>query len=250
MTLERLLATLLRVNVGTFGNVDDCDYLLRKEHQLRGDVSIGLLAEVADAGREPRQKILSIACSIGILEERMKERLRLAVYGIDAAKEALQRAQRRGIITQCADVSRPLPFAAGSFDFVFAGEILEHIFDTRAFLCEVHRVLKPEGYVVITTPNLARFDDRLKLLFGKTPRQTSPLHPHLFLHIRPFTFYSLKNALELCGFSEIVLRTDVFRAELFGRDIFWCPKLLIGLFPTLGSTLIVRARRTATSHSE
>lgn len=174
----------------------------------------------------------------------MRDQFRITVFGIDAAKHSLMKARERGIFTVLSDVSDPFPFYDSSFDFVYAGEIIEHIFDTRRFLTEIYRVLKPDGHLILTTPNLARLDDRLKLLFGKTPRQTSPLHPYLYLHIRPFTFDSLKNALTECGFTGITLHTDVFTTAFFDREITFAPKFIGHLFPTLGATLIVRAQKS------
>lgn len=47
---------------------------------------------------------------------------------------------------------RRIPFPDGRFDVVLATEVLEHVPDTRAFLEEIHRVLKPGGSIVMTTP--------------------------------------------------------------------------------------------------
>jgi SAM-dependent methyltransferase len=41
----------------------------------------------------------------------------------------------------------------GSVDIFFAGECIEHVENTEAFLDEVHRVLKPQGIFILTTPN-------------------------------------------------------------------------------------------------
>jgi len=76
-----------------------------------------------------------------------------------------------------------LPFENNYFDFVFAGEIIEHLFDSRFFLKEVHRVLKINGYLILSTPNLARIDDRLKFLLGKTPRQIAPIPIFIFIFV-------------------------------------------------------------------
>ena len=46
-----------------------------------------------------------------------------------------------------------VPFADQQFDALFAGEIIEHMPDVPATLAEWHRVLKPGGVVIITTPN-------------------------------------------------------------------------------------------------
>lgn len=41
------------------------------------------------------------------------------------------------------------------FDFVISFQVIEHIKDDNMFLKEVNRVLKPEGQLIITTPNKA-----------------------------------------------------------------------------------------------
>jgi 2-polyprenyl-3-methyl-5-hydroxy-6-metoxy-1,4-benzoquinol methylase len=53
------------------------------------------------------------------------------------------------------DCNQDFDFAdESSFDVVFAGEIIEHIYDDRRFLEQIHRVLRPGGVVALTTPNL------------------------------------------------------------------------------------------------
>lgn len=47
-----------------------------------------------------------------------------------------------------------LPFADGSFDTVLCAEILEHLLhDPAAMISQLNRVLKPGGYLIMTTPN-------------------------------------------------------------------------------------------------
>lgn len=45
-----------------------------------------------------------------------------------------------------------LPFADGEFDVVLCAEVLEQVAEPAAFLAEVRRVLKPGGWLVLTTP--------------------------------------------------------------------------------------------------
>jgi SAM-dependent methyltransferase len=45
------------------------------------------------------------------------------------------------------------PFADNSFDVIVTFQVIEHIQDDVTFLKEIHRVLKPGGMVMITTPN-------------------------------------------------------------------------------------------------
>src|SRR5690606_33526142 len=47
----------------------------------------------------------------------------------------------------------PLPFADNTYDVVISFQVIEHIQDDKLFLSEIHRVLKPGGVALITTPN-------------------------------------------------------------------------------------------------
>jgi SAM-dependent methyltransferase len=67
------------------------------------------------------------------------------------------------------DIERePLPFDSGSFSGVFCCEVLEHLTtNPTAMLGEIHRVLKPNGWLIVTTPNVARLHSILALLHGR-----------------------------------------------------------------------------------
>lgn len=62
-----------------------------------------------------------------------------------------------------------IPFKDNSVDVVFAGEIIEHLFNPLKFVLEARRVLKPQGVFIITTPNLASLFNRLLIVFGFSP---------------------------------------------------------------------------------
>lgn len=48
--------------------------------------------------------------------------------------------------------ARSIPLPDNSFDTVIMGELLEHVFDPSAVLKEAHRLLKPNGIILITVP--------------------------------------------------------------------------------------------------
>jgi predicted SAM-dependent methyltransferase len=56
------------------------------------------------------------------------------------------------------DITKPLPFADGEIDVVFAEMVLEHILPREAweFLCESYRILKPGGAIRIVIPDFVR----------------------------------------------------------------------------------------------
>ncbi len=47
----------------------------------------------------------------------------------------------------------PLPYKDASFDSIVSFQVIEHIKDDLLFLKEIHRVLRPGGVALITTPN-------------------------------------------------------------------------------------------------
>lgn len=62
------------------------------------------------------------------------------LHGIDASRSALPRALERGIKVELGNLEEPLKHADKAFDVVFAGEIVEHVFDIDSLLSEIHRV--------------------------------------------------------------------------------------------------------------
>lgn len=143
----------------------------------------------------------------------------------------------------CLDVAAGLAVRDGSVAAVVMGELIEHVYDPRALAGECHRVLRPAGVLVLTTPNLAAAQDRWRFLRGRSPRQVDALHPYLRLHIRPFTASSLRALLADAGFAGITVRSNVVGWQLGRR---WLrSRLAARLAPALGGTLIVAARRPA-----
>lgn len=74
------------------------------------------------------------------------------LFACDRDPEAVQSMTQRGINAVVGPADQP-PFAPGSFDAVFAGEIVEHVVDPHAALRHWVRLLRPGGRLVVTTPN-------------------------------------------------------------------------------------------------
>ena len=143
------------------------------------------------------------------------------------------------IRTVGGDVQEGMPFGAGTFDLITAGEIIEHMFDESALLQECRRLLKPEGWLVITTPNLAYSLNRIRVLLGMTPLFVyAPYHYHFH------TASTLRALLERNGFAVRRLTSSHVlysrRRHFTGRFFEW----LGDLAPRFGAHLIVLTQRT------
>ncbi|SCL29053.1 Ubiquinone/menaquinone biosynthesis C-methylase UbiE [Micromonospora rhizosphaerae] len=161
----------------------------------------------------------------------------------EAALADARRASGSAALPVCLDATRALPFRDGSFAGLLTGELIEHVYDPTALLRECHRVLAPEGLLVLTTPNLATVQDRVAFLFGRAPRQVDPLHPYLWLHIRPFTASLLRRVLRRAGFDPLTIRSNHVGWRLpSGRWV--TSRLLARVAPGLGGSLICAARRS------
>jgi SAM-dependent methyltransferase len=102
------------------------------------------------------------------------------------------------------DLNDRLPFGDASFDVVLSIEGIEHLEDRFAYLRELHRVLKPEGTLILTTPNIVGLRSRVRFFgSGFYHRDSRPLREtarNPFHHIALSTLADLRYALHTSGF--------------------------------------------------
>lgn len=114
--------------------------------------------------------VLDIGCGRGTLIQALRAASPSAKYvGIEIADSLGALAGTKGIEVVKHDVSQRLPFEDETYDLVLFGEVIEHLFDPDYTLDEIHRILKRSGTLIVTTPNLASWLNRLVLLFGMQP---------------------------------------------------------------------------------
>lgn len=147
-------------------------------------------------------------------------------------------------IKPCDLSGEPIPFEDNWFDLINFSEVLEHFnFYPAKALVEFLRVLKSGGHLLITTPNQARFNNRLKLLLGLSINWDikEPFSP--MTHAREYTAKEVVWLLKLAGFTKI----SVGYAHIDYPDInIWLRRFnrFIGkICPVLASNLIITAEK-------
>jgi len=90
-------------------------------------------------------------------------------FGIDYDVDLLREGLRQEVQGIQADLNNGFPLCTACFDAVTAMDVIEHLIHTTTFVGEVFRVLKPGGYVVIATPNLAAWHNVYALVLGLQP---------------------------------------------------------------------------------
>jgi 2-polyprenyl-3-methyl-5-hydroxy-6-metoxy-1,4-benzoquinol methylase len=188
----------------------------------------------------PHGRLLDVGCYDGQLLTRVLERRAAELLvGTDVVETALKAAARRGIVAVRAQLEATLPFSDASFATVLAGEVIEHVFDTQRVMNELARVLRPKGWLILTTPNLVALSGRAQLLLGRSPHNVEfDAGPETSGHIRYFTFDTLELLERRAGLSPRGRWTNVAHLSVLGSS-----ELVGRLRPSLGHTLISVAQK-------
>lgn len=96
------------------------------------------------------RRLLDVGCGAGNMIHHLSRYGQVRGVEIDARPAAV--ARQRGYMVDLGDAGRSLAYPDATFDIVTALDVIEHNQDDLSFLREVHRVLKPGGYLVVTTP--------------------------------------------------------------------------------------------------
>src|SRR4029079_13791541 len=107
--------------------------------------------------------VLDVACGEGYGSALLAARAR-SVIGADIAQGAIDHARSRyaaipNLEFRQADCA-VLPFPDASFDAVVSFETIEHIATQAPFLDEIRRVLRPDGFLILSCPNKTEYSDR------------------------------------------------------------------------------------------
>lgn len=159
--------------------------------------------------------VLDAGCASGRQAFKLADKINRG-YGTDIAEKFIEAANQYkaevGVDNLEFLVARveQLPFENDFFDKVICAEVLEHVFDKDIALAELKRILKKDGKLIITVPNL-NADGTLwgRFLRFIGIRKFIPLDlfshdevkKHGDAHVREFTKKSLINWVESQGFT-------------------------------------------------
>jgi SAM-dependent methyltransferase len=220
----------------------------------RADLQAAILAGIASSAHRPLLAV-DVGCGDGMATALASARCRgeagaeVAMFGLDWSSAALGRARQRGVPVARARIDGAgLPLASASVDVVVLSELIEHVVDTDGALAEARRVLVPGGTLLLSTPNLAAWYNRVLLALGVQPLFTEVSLRGIYGrpgkevvgHLRIFTRRALEEILAAGGFVDIALTGapyhDVPR-PFRPLDRFFCRT------PGLASILLATARR-------
>jgi 2-polyprenyl-3-methyl-5-hydroxy-6-metoxy-1,4-benzoquinol methylase len=170
-------------------------------------------------GNIKNKKIIDIGCGNGYLGKALKEK-KAIVHGCDISNDAVSQAKK--------ELDRAFQFDASSnnfeeieekYDIIISTELIEHLLEPEKFLENLKKILKPDGFIVLTTPNFLMWSNRIKMFLGKFEYRETGFWDRGHIHF--FTYYSLKKVLKNLGYKIVEENNIPYR----------CPKLLAKIFP-------------------
>jgi 2-polyprenyl-3-methyl-5-hydroxy-6-metoxy-1,4-benzoquinol methylase len=205
---------------------------LGRSHQRIYLTVAAVLAERGASGT-----LADIGCGTGALWEALRGRFQSCV-GVDAVRyDGLP----GDVDFHAADLdARSLPLPDAGVDAAAAVEVIEHLENPRAFVRELVRIVRPGGWVVVTTPNqlsaLSLLTLAVKGRFSAFQDEAYPAHRTALLEI------DLRRILTECGLRDLaVVYTRLGRLPLSGRHY---PDAVAGLAPRwLSDNIVIVGRR-------
>lgn len=187
-------------------------------------------------GKVKGLNILDCGISRGGVSDKLSKEF-ANCFGIDINPREI-----KGVKIIQADLNRGIPEFEIKFDVIFAGEIIEHLFDDIKFIRDCYSFLKPGGILIVTVPNLVSFLNRFLMFFGAMPLTAyaaAPFHYHVYNRNK------LKNLIKEEGFEILKATSSYLPLNIFAKipGIGKVFGFLGDLFPSMGNQLIVFARK-------
>lgn len=179
---------------------------------------------VAQAGR-----VLDLGAGEGYLARRVHDLITSKAYAtrLEACDLFPDNFRVPGVPCHAINLHGGLPLDDQSFDLAYSVEVLEHLEDQFMFFREVHRVLRPGGRFVLTTPNVLSLTSRVRTLVAGFPELFGPLPihgqdpQHVGGHIHPVSVYFIAYMAEKAGFRVTSCSTDRFKSGSVALLVLW-----------------------------
>lgn len=154
---------------------------------------------------ENNSVVLEFGPASGRLTKHLKEKCGCKMYIVELDEEAGKIAAQYAEDAVIGDIEKyewVEKFAGVKFDYVLFADVLEHLYHPEKVLEKVKEILKPEGYIIMSLPNIAHNSIIIDLLDNKFEYKNTGLLDNT--HIRFWTYDNIENMLK-----ELSLKVDV-----------------------------------------
>jgi 2-polyprenyl-3-methyl-5-hydroxy-6-metoxy-1,4-benzoquinol methylase len=152
---------------------------------------------------ERGDRLLDVGCGEGLFTAELA-RAGAEVMGVDVAEEPLRRARALHPELDFRQIPLDGDWKLESFDAVWAGEVIEHVLDTAAWLSELRRTLRSGGKLLLSTPDHGPLT---MLGLALSPRAFAARFEPRGDHLRFYNATSLRTLITELGFERIEIRS-------------------------------------------
>jgi len=212
------------------------------------------------------EKILDVGCGVGEIAKYVSQK-NFKVHGIDVLESSIRIAKEfnnsENTLFEVRDLLKE-PFSQSCFDCVIFLETIEHVENPAEFLREFHRILRPDGCVILSTPNATslknilyalshRKNEKQKKIINEISNEAKNTGTQLE-HIFNWDFPTLVRLLDKCGFDvvdHVFARSGPIVIPIFGKkiEIIKLNSKILNCFSTLKTTYVIKARKKSGSQN-
>lgn len=191
------------------------------------------------------RRVLDVGCGRGQMGSILHEKFGCAVTGIEINPEfARECTHYDRVLIGSVENESLLDQLEGKFDVILCGDVLEHLRGPGLVLRAFHRLLTPEGRLLISVPNVAQFRIRWMLLRGRWDYTAEGIMDET--HLRWFTLKTLRALVAQCGWKEMGFTFTL--SPNLGKKLDRFPGLKKLLPPTLfAAQFLLNLSRTESS---
>lgn len=124
----------------------------------------------------PNKRVLDIGCATGMLLNHLKND-GFETYGVEICKESAEYAKKHYSLNVYENQLKDCEFEDNYFGLIHFSHLIEHVPNPNEFLRNVYRILSPNGYIILTTPNA---DGLFAKKYKEHWRAVMPQHLWLF----------------------------------------------------------------------
>lgn len=179
--------------------------------------SLALLAQLIT----PSSIVLDLGMGTGALGRYLAERQAITIDGVTLSQDEANRARNVYRKIQLADldtIELDHLFDAQKYDFIVCADVLEHLKNPERILKQAHQILKPNGKLLASVPNVAYCGLLSELLQGEFQYREEGLLDAT--HLRFFTRQSLHRFFSTHGWFMTAIQTttrDILSSEFTGQ---------------------------------
>jgi 2-polyprenyl-6-hydroxyphenyl methylase/3-demethylubiquinone-9 3-methyltransferase len=168
------------------------------------DYLVPSLLEILGSLRLPqdRNRIFELGCGNGAVAEVLT-RHGYQLTGVDVSVQGFEQAQRRypHLSLQLGSAYDRLADTYGRFPIVISLEVVEHLYDPRAFARTLFNLIEPSGTAIVSTPYHGYWKNLAMALTGRLDHHFTALWDHG--HIKFWSMATLGQLLQEAGFHSI-----------------------------------------------